>query len=769
MKKHRLPALALTVALTFTGAAPAGAVATGSREETSRIIERVDETASSGLVRSHFETTDGEEISISKHPESTRSSKKAAELPSSYDSRETGVVTPIRDQGVTGGCWAFGALKSLESSSILKNLSTLEDTDYSENHLIWYAYNRLTDTSDPLYGDYIPAGNTTDSDCYNRGGNIYIAMAVLANWWGAVRESTAPFTADSTKELEAMAASMRSQDASLRTQSDIHLKEANMYDDAEISEIKQAVMDYGALDVALYYDNDNMYHDDGVTSAYETTYTSEYANHCVTIIGWDDSFNTYQTTAPGSGAWLIANSYGDDFEMSTDGYYWVSYYDTSLCEFCSLEAEETDQYNTNFQYDGMGWSMLYYDTEDIRFANVFTNTEDAPRQLQAAGFYTASDQQPYEIQVYRHVCGTLPTDGELVSRCSTSGTADWAGYHTVPLAEPIAVGSGETFSIVVTFPAEQGREVYVAVEGSSDSHSCHYNSSSGQSYIYFSSDNAWSDNTSYREAGRTYNMNNVCLKVLASTISQEAYEAQEAEYATAAPSLQPSETDPQSSGSSPAASCTPNSSSQAPTASFSPDSSSQISTASSQAPAASPSPTASQSPAASQTPAGSSATSKITVSLKKAKLTIGKGETVMLPIKVSPAASIKKLSFQSSHPKKVSVTSSGKITGKKTGKAKIRISASSEIRLSITIVVKKAPKRVSLTAKKATLKKGHSLKLRTRLSSGSASCKKVFASSRPKVASVNAKGKVTAKKRGVTWITVKTFNGKRGRLKIRVV
>ena len=37
-------------------------------------------------------------------------------LPSRYDLRQEGLVTPVKDQGYMGACWAFGATGALESA-----------------------------------------------------------------------------------------------------------------------------------------------------------------------------------------------------------------------------------------------------------------------------------------------------------------------------------------------------------------------------------------------------------------------------------------------------------------------------------------------------------------------------------------------------------------------------------------------------------------------------------------------------------------------------
>ena len=54
--------------------------------------------------------------------------------PSSFDLRDKGKVSPVKDQSPYGTCWAFAALGSLES-----NLLPGETWDFSEDNLLWYS------------------------------------------------------------------------------------------------------------------------------------------------------------------------------------------------------------------------------------------------------------------------------------------------------------------------------------------------------------------------------------------------------------------------------------------------------------------------------------------------------------------------------------------------------------------------------------------------------------------------------------------------------
>lgn len=83
-----------------------------------------------------------------------------------------------------------------------------------------------------------------------------------------------------------------------------------------------------------------------------------------------DDFNNFSKDAPESGAWLIANSYGTNYSKDENGYFWVSYYDPSLCEYYTFEGVSADTYQTIFQYDGNGWNNSLRSPEEVKTANV---------------------------------------------------------------------------------------------------------------------------------------------------------------------------------------------------------------------------------------------------------------------------------------------------------------------------------------------------------------------------------------------------------------
>ena len=155
------------------------------------------------------------------------------------------------------------------------------------------------------------------------------------------------------------------------------------------------------------------------------------------------------------------------------------------------------------------------------------------------------------------------------------------------------------------------------------------------------------------------------------------------------------------------------------------------------------------------------------VKLNKTKLTLGLKESFTLKATVSPSnATNKKVTWKSSKSGIVSVKN-GKLTTKKKGKAIIQATVDGKT-IKCTVTVKAAPKKITLNAKKKTLKKGKIFQLKVKLTKNTVSNKITYKSSNKKVAKVSSKGKIKALKKGWATITVTTFNKKKAAIKITV-
>lgn len=156
------------------------------------------------------------------------------------------------------------------------------------------------------------------------------------------------------------------------------------------------------------------------------------------------------------------------------------------------------------------------------------------------------------------------------------------------------------------------------------------------------------------------------------------------------------------------------------------------------------------------------------VKLNKSKVTLGVKEKFTLTAEIAPAnATDQAITWKSSNSKVAAVSAKGVVTAKKKGTATITATADGKS-VSCKVTVKAAPKKITLNAKSKSIKAGKTFKIKVKLPKNTASNKITYTSSNKKVATVSAAGQVKGVKKGKATITVKTFNGKKAKLKITV-
>jgi C1A family cysteine protease len=390
---------------------------------------------------------------------------KAAFMPSSYDLRQLNKLTPIRNQGSCGSCWAFATYGSLESF-----LMPVQPRDFSEEHLI-----------DNHGFDFGPCD----------GGDLDMATAYLARWAGPVDEQDDPYLHGQIQSVK-------------HVQEVIMIPPRTEANDNDL--IKQAVMNYGAVYATMYWDS----------SCYNPTYKSYYnsgnpvGGHAVAIVGWDDNFDAskFRTAPPGNGAFIVRNSWGASW--GEKGYFYVSYYDAYLGreEFNGIiKAEYSGNYLINYQYDPLGWVTSFgypgSNTPDTAWmANIFQATSNLP--LRAVSFYTASTLNNYVIYIYKDPASGQPCSGNLSA--TKSGIITSPGYFTIVLDNPVTLTPGEYFSVVLKLQTV-GYNYPIPAEGAVSGYSSQAVSNPGMSFIS-------SDGNNWTDLASNYGYD-VCLKAFA--------------------------------------------------------------------------------------------------------------------------------------------------------------------------------------------------------------------------------------------------------------
>lgn len=366
------------------------------------------------------------------------------DLPSAYDLRDYGLVTPVRDQGGSGSCWAFTTIAALESYLLkYENISY----DLSENNM------------KNLMGIY--GLNGTD---WSDGGNYYMSLAYLLRWSGPVDESDDPFSDWSTSSPTKLNLTKHVQDVLLIP---IRLS----YKD--LNQIKYALMTYGALYTSMQADNSFQYEPDYYHDIIDVS------NHAVTLIGWDDNYKkeNFAITPPGDGAFIIKNSWGTG--NGHDGYWYISYYDKAFAGFgldtisamAIANVENISNYKNIYQYDILGntFESLGFNSHTAWLANQFQARNNNP--LTAFGLYTFGDSE-YLVNI--------TVNG--ISKYVQQGMIKGAGYHTIKLNEFVALEKNDIFTIAVKLTTPDSFYP-IAIESKRESYSSTASANPNESFI----------------------------------------------------------------------------------------------------------------------------------------------------------------------------------------------------------------------------------------------------------------------------------------------
>ncbi|MEG0828997.1 MAG: lectin like domain-containing protein [Anaerovoracaceae bacterium] len=388
-------------------------------------------------------------------PKQSAGAKAKAALPEKLDLRDKDNVQPIKNQGKLGTCWAFGALASLESSLIMAGNAD-KNIDLSERHLVYFANNGKNKDKDK---SKYAGGDTRDvgkNDLFQIGGNVLVSVQALARGYGAVDESLAPYSGEAL-------------DNSLQTKSHIRLTDAEYLPNptgngkAETI-IKNYIQNRGI--VAISYRQNKKYLNLENSAIYCYEGEGKHANHAVSLVGWDDNYSKDNfgnekegIKPPGDGAWIMRNSWGS--KAGKDGYYYISYYDQTLIDATSFQAENqaynkenTDhQYSGTYQYDGVGPGDGKFTTSKKMIgANVFNARKD--ELIRSISTYTAMADSEVSVAIYENPTSVNPESGNKLFK--KTFPVKYAGYHTLDLGKDIGIAKGDKFSVVISIKHPDG-------------------------------------------------------------------------------------------------------------------------------------------------------------------------------------------------------------------------------------------------------------------------------------------------------------------------
>lgn len=407
-----------------------------------------------------------------------------AGLPARYDTRGS-LSTPVKNQNPSNMCWAYTLAANLELSLQGKNLGVY---DLSEEHLAYFFANRVND----------PLGNTPNDrnqvlHHYRQGGNQTLGAIFLSTWSGMALESQVPYITNEEHTWDSAAIPS----GQMAYQAAAYLKNA-VFTDYSVSRIKNLIAQYGSVSLSFQM-YDQYYNPE--TCAYSYPVSDSGANHAVTLVGWDDSYSRDNFLAASgvkaNGAWIAKNSWGS--EWGDEGYFYISYENTSNYSMVAAEADTASSYRNNYFYDGscaLSKLRLYPSGSGgiSSVANIFTANAgkgkgEALGEVVLAAY---TDGGTYEIQIYTNLTDKDdPTSGVPAYSTPVRYYQPYAGITTVRVPE-VTLMQGTLYSVVVTNTGAETIEYLCETDSTYDWVQFRAGLSAQQSY-YYSKSQGWSD------------------------------------------------------------------------------------------------------------------------------------------------------------------------------------------------------------------------------------------------------------------------------------
>jgi len=341
-----------------------------------------------------------------------------AQLPQVYDLRTLNLVSPVKDQGSCGACWAFATIAAIESNWLKQGHAL---TILSEDNLI-------------------DCHGFDEAPCY--GGSYYMSNALLSRYDGPLLLSSDPYT----PTLQDCPNNM-----TFPPQKPAYIEDMRFLP-KDVQVVKQAIYDYGAVATSMFFNMSN----------YNTTLFKYYDNyidandslypHCVAIAGWNDTM--VFAGAPGLGAWIIKDSYGTSWAQN--GYFYVSYYDAGILSETVYfpirqELPLSPAKSHAYYHDKFGWVDNFGFGTNTAYALTkysITPAYGSPvgQQIKRIGTYAVHDN----MQIHIHIYGDF--NGGVLSNliASSSMLCNYKGYYTFPFNLPTDT-LGTTIYIKATY------------------------------------------------------------------------------------------------------------------------------------------------------------------------------------------------------------------------------------------------------------------------------------------------------------------------------
>jgi C1A family cysteine protease len=246
-------------------------------------------------------------------------------LPDSFDWRDNNGnwVTPVKDQGACGSCWAFSALGIVESWWRIRNNNPDLKIDLSEQYLL----------------------SCSDAGTCEEGGWMSNALEHIKQNSIAL-EADLPYQASSFIPCDNLKAGWEERALHIPDWGYVTL------DEAHVDNIKSAVYRY-PLSVSYEVFDDFYSYAGGV---YEHTFGESSGWHAVVIVGWNDREQS----------WIVKNSWGPSW--GDHGYFRIKWGDSSMGRYSPYIWNESPTAFFTSSVKSLNADLIYGDADTLQLS-----------------------------------------------------------------------------------------------------------------------------------------------------------------------------------------------------------------------------------------------------------------------------------------------------------------------------------------------------------------------------------------------------------------
>ena len=321
-------------------------------------------------------------------------------LPSKFDARDWGWVTPGKLQGDNDDCWAFATVASLETS-LLKSTGV--------------AYNLSQNYVQKLQLKYYEIGDLRNSLT----GFSYSGLGYALSWYGVL-------VTDADYDDRGMIADTDMDVPRIHVQDAMFIYTGM---DDTIDLLKRAIIKYGAVTVQYYVLDPEV----EIPTEGEDIALMDHATHYISLIGWDETRPI--SDGDPNGLWITKDSLYGFSEAEYINFPNIDYYAIVPQSVGIAYIFENDiDYHVNYQTDLTG--LTGFDENYTYYSNEFTSKYD--EFIGAVGTYFNESGINYSFDVF--------VNNKKVH--TQSGVSEFAGFRTIVLDKYIPIKAGDQFKVV---------------------------------------------------------------------------------------------------------------------------------------------------------------------------------------------------------------------------------------------------------------------------------------------------------------------------------